>query len=167
MFELKAISPEAVPAALAKAERYRLLNEPELAESICLDVLAIEPDNPEALVMLLLALTDQFRQGAADCVTRAQAVLPKLRGEYERLYYAGIIWERRALARLGGPGPGGAKVAAPWAHKAMELYEKAQALRPPGNDDAILRWNTCARLVERHHLETQTEEPSQPMLEDF
>jgi hypothetical protein len=31
----------------------------------------------------------------------------------------------------------------------MEHYERAQALRPPGNDDAILRWNTCARMIMR------------------
>ena len=43
--ELKRISQAALPAALAKAERYRLLNEPEQAESICRDVLAVEPKN--------------------------------------------------------------------------------------------------------------------------
>ena len=66
MFTLKPIDPAAVPAALQQAERYRLLNEPEEAESICLDVLAVEPDNQQALVMLLLSLTDQFVTGAAD-----------------------------------------------------------------------------------------------------
>src|SRR5258708_3712841 len=100
MFTLKTISPQAIPAALGKMERYRLLNEPEQAESICLDVLQIEPDRQEALIMLLLALTDQFRGGHADCFAQAQAVLPRLGGEYERLYYAGIIWERRGVARL-------------------------------------------------------------------
>src|ERR1700730_14830170 len=100
MFALKAISSEAVPAALEKAERYRLLNEPELAESICLDVLAAQPENQDAVVMLLLALTDQFRGGPADCYARAQAVLPRLRDEYEHFYYAGLIRERRGLARL-------------------------------------------------------------------
>ena len=60
MFELKTLSPEGVPAALEKALRYRMLNEPEQAESICEDVLRLEPDNQEALVMLILALTDRF-----------------------------------------------------------------------------------------------------------
>ena len=62
MFDLKPLNPDAIPKALQKAERYRLLNEPEEAESICLDILAIEPDNQQALVMLLLAQTDQFHQ---------------------------------------------------------------------------------------------------------
>jgi hypothetical protein len=29
----------------------------------------------------------------------------------------------------------------------MSWYEKAEAQRPAGNDEAILRWNTCARLL--------------------
>ena len=43
MFELKPLSQKPLPAALAKAERYRLLNEPSEAESICQDILAVEP----------------------------------------------------------------------------------------------------------------------------
>jgi hypothetical protein len=167
VYTLKSISAEAVPGALEKVERYRLLNEPELAESICQDILAVEPENQAALIALLLSLTDQFRSGPAACVAQAQAVLPRLRGEYERHYYAGIIWERRALARLNQGGPGSGQVAAVWIRKAMEQFEQAEAIRPPGNDDAILRWNTCARVSHRHSLEAETEEPFRPALEDF
>ena len=60
MFALKPISHESVTGALAKAERYRLLNEPGEAESICCDILEIEPRNQPALISLLLALTDQI-----------------------------------------------------------------------------------------------------------
>jgi hypothetical protein len=167
MFTLKTISAEAIPAALEKAERYRLLNEPELAESICRDVLAVEPDNQAALVMQLLALADQFRGGHADCFDQAQEVLPRLRSEYERLYYAGILAERRGLARLIQGGPGSGQVAGTWIRKAMDYYEQAEALRPPGNDDAILRWNTCARVSIRHRLQPEEEEQFHPALEDF
>src|SRR5690349_24533062 len=132
MPELKKLHKDAIPAALEKAERYRLLNEPEEAESICLDILAIDPDNQSALVMLLLALTDQFRGGRSECFTDAQAVLPRLAGEYERLYYAGITWERRATARLERGGAASAQVVSPWMRTAMGFYEKAEALRPPG-----------------------------------
>ena len=62
MFQLKPLHKDAIPAALAKAERYRLLNEPGEAESICLDVLQVDPGSQDALVMLILALTDQFPQ---------------------------------------------------------------------------------------------------------
>src|SRR5262245_64446178 len=100
MFTMKSLEREAIPRALEKAERYRLLNEPEEAESICLDILAVEPDYHEALVTLLLALTDQFRTDSGDCYLRAKALLPKLAGEYERYYYAGLICERQGSAQL-------------------------------------------------------------------
>src|SRR5262252_7883829 len=104
MPELKSLHKDAIPAALEKAERYRLLNEPGEAESICLDVLHIDPENQQALTMLLLALTDQFETGVD--VNEARQVLPRLHGAYERAYYAGIICERRARARLKQGGPG-------------------------------------------------------------
>src|SRR5437773_1062802 len=96
MFELKPLSHDAIPAALERAMRYRLLNEPGDAESICQDVLRTAPENQRALVILLLALTDQFEQGCAMAAMKAQEILPRLREEYERTYYAGIICERRA-----------------------------------------------------------------------
>src|SRR5260221_3380736 len=152
MENFKSISGKAIPEALVKAERYRLLNEPEQAESICLDILAVDPDHQPALIMLLLALTDQFHYGPAECFTQAKAVLDKLRGEYERLYYRGLIWERRghALAHAGHLGSGVA--AHDWLREAMECFEQAERVRPAGNDDAILRWNSCLRLIERYHL---------------
>ncbi len=147
MFELKPLHKEAVPAALAKAERYRLLNEPGQAESICLDVLRIDPDNQPALIMLLLALTDLVEQGKTEAVLQAREVLGRVHEPYERAYYAGIICERRARAQLSRGSPGSGFVAYDWFHEAMGWYEKAEAIRPPGNDDAILRWNTCARII--------------------
>jgi hypothetical protein len=166
MFELKHITREAIPAALARAERYRLLNEPEEAESICLDILAVEPEHQAALVMLLLSLTDQFRGGRPECFGEAQAVLPRLHGEYERLYYEGIIWERRGTARLDRGGVGSAQVVFPWLRKAMGYYDSAEAIRPAGNDDAILRWNTCARLCAWHRLGPEPERGFEPALDD-
>jgi hypothetical protein len=167
MFTLKPIAAQAVAGALAKAERYRLLNEPELAESICHDALAAEPDNQEALIMLLLSLTDQFRDGQGDLLSHAQALLPLMDHDYERHYYGGIIWERHGLARLSHGGPGSGTAAYPCLRRAMECYEQAEAIRPPGNDDAILRWNTCVRVCRRHRLAPDSEEDVRPALEDF
>jgi tetratricopeptide (TPR) repeat protein len=149
MFEIKALSKEAVPRALEKAERYRLLNEPVDAESICEDVLRVDPENQRALVMLLLALTDQFAGPGGD-TRQAREVLPRLRGEYERAYYAGIISERRAKAHLDHGRPGSGFAAYDLFRQAMECFEKAHEVRPPGNDDAVLRWNACARILMRH-----------------
>lgn len=147
-FNLKPMSADAVPAALAKAERYRLLNEPGEAESICLDVLQIEPHNEEALVMLLLALTDQFPQDASTrLVSRANELASTLADDYDRAYYAGIVRERRAKAVLQRDRFGAVAVAIEWLREAMAFYERAESIRPAHNDDSLLRWNACARLL--------------------
>ncbi|HJZ90978.1 MAG TPA: hypothetical protein VKE40_08905 [Gemmataceae bacterium] len=164
MFELKSLSPEAIDRSLEKADHYRLLNEPEEAESICLDVLAIDPRNEHALVTLLLALTDQFSQGLPDCVRRAQEVLPKLGSEYARAYYAGIICERRANARLASRIPGAEAAAYDLYRQAMQWYEQADNISPPGNEDAVLRWNTCARQIMRHKLTPADEGVREPLM---
>jgi hypothetical protein len=144
-FQLKSISVESIPEALAKVERYRLLNEPDLAESICLDILAIVPDHQQALISLLLSRTDQFHSNVP--AKAAQEVLAQLKGDYEQAYYAGIIWERLASARIHhGVTEAGAS-AYHMLREAMRHYEGAMNLAPHGNDDAILRWNTCARVI--------------------
>jgi hypothetical protein len=150
MLNVKLISRAAIPAALAKAERYRLLNEPDQAESICRDVLAIDPGDQKALVMLLLSLTDQFRANSTVGVRHAEEALGGLRDAYERAYYAGIIRERWARALLAGGDP--AKQAYVWLSDAMQWYEKADALGPDDNDDPILRWNSCVRTIQREQL---------------
>jgi tetratricopeptide (TPR) repeat protein len=166
MFELKPLSQNAIPEALKKVERYRLLNEPRQAESICLDILRIDPENYDALRDLLLSLTDQFVfDAAARKVGEARKILQRLPTEYERHYYAGVITERLAKARLGQGGPRSGFVAHQHLMEAMRWYEKAEALRPPDNDDAILRWNSCARVIMNHHLEAEPEEHVEPVLE--
>jgi hypothetical protein len=150
MFELKLLSKEAVGRALEKAERYRLLNEPAEAESICEDVLRVSPGNQEAMVTLLLALTEQFDlDRRAEAAPRAREVAARLEDAYARAYYSGIVCERRAKAQFKQGGPGSGTVAYEAFRQAMAWYEKAEVVRPPGNDDALLRWNTCARILER------------------
>jgi hypothetical protein len=144
-FELKSISEQSIPEALAKVERYRLLNEPSLAESICLDILAIVPDHQEALISLLLTRTDQFRSHLH--AKAAQDVLAQIKGNYERAYYEGIIWERLGNARIRQGGAGAGASAYHALREAMDHFEKAMDLAVPENNDAILRWNTCARVI--------------------
>ena len=158
MSELKQLSLEAIPKALEKADRYRLLNEPAEAESICLDVLAVDPENQRALVILILALTDQFGQSRLGLgQRRCEDYLAHLRDEYERTYYAGVICERRGKNAAAGRMSQGA--AYEWFRDAMEWYEKAEKIRPPDNDDALLRWNACARILKHNqHLQPEREE---------
>lgn len=147
IYNLKSISPEAVSKALEKAERYRLLNEPSLAESIYLDILAIMPTHQLALVSLLLARADQFGSGVT--IESAQEVLHRIDDEYERAYYAGIICERKAHSYLHQRGVSSNANCYHALCEAMAHYERAETLRPAGNDDAILRWNACARVLMR------------------
>jgi hypothetical protein len=162
----KRLTREGIPKALERAERYRFLNEPVEAESICLDILAADPQNEQALVTLLLALTDQFEEGSADALHQARELLPRLRSEYERAYYAGLISERRAKAQLKQGGPGCGFAAYDSFQDAMGWYAKAEGLRPAGNDDALLRWNTCARIMQRRRdVVPAPEDRSEPPLE--
>jgi hypothetical protein len=153
--ELKHISGSAVPEAIKKAEHYRLLNEPEQAESICLDILEVDPDNEKALVILVLAMTDQFAAGgAAPGVSEVFEYLERLTDDYQRAYYGGLVHEREARAYLSRGKSGVFSYDA--LRAAMDRYEAAAALRPEGDDSAILRWNACVRTIRREHLKHWT-----------
>ncbi len=147
MYELKSISTESIPGALGKAERYRLLNEPREAESICRDILQVDPENQQGLVLLLLSLTDQFGHACAVPLHTVQDLLTRLQGKYERAYYAGVILERWGKAQLESGIP--SFTACDWLLEAMRCYDEADAIHPPENFEAILRWNTCARIINR------------------
>jgi hypothetical protein len=163
--ELKSLHKDAIPGALAKAERYRLLHEPWQSESICQDVLRIDPDNETALITLILALTDQFDHGHP--VQEAKDVIPRLHDEYDRAYYSGIIAERRAKSLLQQARHGTGPIIYEWLHEAMAWYEKAEAIRPPANDDALLRWNTCARLLARNpQVQPAPDERGEPIMSE-
>lgn len=148
MFDLKLLSTGAIPAALAQAQRYRLLNEPAEAESICLDILRVDPGNEDAVVTLVLAYTDEFREGSiARVAAEADKAVQRIQDEYKRWYYSGIIRERRGKAELRTDRPGSGRAVREWLRDAMSCYERAESLRPEGNDEALLRWNTCARIL--------------------
>ena len=164
-FQFKPLSSETIPRALERAKKYRLLNEPEQAESICLDILRINPDNQEAIVVLILALTDEFTHAERATYTRARELLPRLQDEYEKTYYAGLIYERRGRAHLKQGSEGAGYVAYDWLQRAMGWYEKSEKFRPSGNDDAVLRWNSCARTIMEHDLEPTAEDTSPSFLE--
>ena len=148
--ELKRIRAAAAAAAVDKAEKYRDLNQPFEAESICRDVLEAAPEHQEALIVLLLALTDQFEMEPGSNVAAARTVLGRLKGAYEREYYGGIICERWGKRLLDRRAPGTGPMIHDWLRDAMDCYERAEGLRPAGDDDAILRWNTVARLITQH-----------------
>ena len=149
MPDLKTISHEAIPRATQKAERYRLLNQSWATESICLDILEIDPANQPVLVMLLLAITDQFGPGVGRARRggRARSSSGSPTRTSARTTPASST-SGSAHAQLAS----GAMHAEAMAHatlrSAMDSFEEAEQLRQPGNDDAILRWNTCQRTLD-------------------
>ncbi len=165
MFELKKLTPDGVATAVEKAERYRLLNEPWEAESICRDVLDVDPENRRARILLVLAMSDQLRSQDAPPVADVSALADALPDPYERAYYNGIICERQGKARLARGGPGAGAVVYDWLRRAMEFYDEAAPNRPAGDQSALLRWNTCARLIDRfRHIAPALDQP-ETMLE--
>jgi len=161
-FELKPISLGAVEEAIHKTEQYRALNDPEQAESICLDILRVDPENQRVLVLLILSITDQFGSGSgATGAQRAREIVARLKEPYPRFYYSGIVCERQARSLLSRGTSSG--FAYEGFREAMDWYEKAEPIRPPEHDDAILRWNSCARTIRRHHLRPRPAEHELPL----
>jgi len=152
MFQPKPLSREGIDAALEKADRYRFLGEPWESDSICRDVLAIEPDNQRALIALISAIAQQLGEGTGGDMGEARSLVRRLSGAYERAFYSGVIIERYAKEMLAhgtlGVGPAVYELFT----EAMACYEEAEQIRPSGDDSSILRWNTCVRVIERNKL---------------
>jgi tetratricopeptide (TPR) repeat protein len=153
--KLKTISKDGIAEALSKVELYRYLNEPEEAESICHDVLAADADNQLAQRMLALTITDQFHGQASDRYAEAEKIFQNLTDPYERWYYMGLLQERRAKAQIRAGRPAHMLVGS--FQEAMRCFEEAEKIRPAHNDDAVLRWNRCVRLLEKiDHVEGES-----------
>ena len=150
-YKLKPISRAGINEAISKVELYRYLNEPGEAESICRDILAEEPEHQTALRLLGLAITDQFTGGMSDRYAEADRIFHSLANEYERKYYSGILHERKAKSQLRAGRP--PHTVRPSFETALKCFEEAEQIRPPDNDDAILRWNRCVRLLQSRGAE--------------
>ena len=155
--QLKSLHPQAITASLEKARHYRLLNDPENAESICRDIIELEPNHQEAIITLILALTDQLDGGSAS-TKEARQYLAQLSDEYNHQYYAGLIFERAAKTILARNNPESSFAAYDRFRMAMEHFERAEALSSDDNDDAILRWNSCARIIAKRKLQPRPED---------
>lgn len=145
--ELKRLNQDALEAAHSRARHYRLLNQPHLAESIFRDILEVDPDDEDAKVGLIMTLCDEFLTGGGHPMTEVLRMAGELEDDYGRAYYSGLVCERKAQSVLLKGGPGVGAVAYDWFRQAMAHYEKAEPIRPSGNDDVLLRWNTCARTL--------------------
>ena len=152
MFELKPLRKDSIPNALSRAKRYRLLNEPWQAQSICRDILKVEPENQLAISTLILAITDQFNSAKTSNITEARELCKQLNGEYDKFYHQGLIEERLGKAAIRRTGPRVSYIAYNHYRRAMDLYAQAEGLRPEDNEDTVLRWNACVRVIEEFKL---------------
>jgi tetratricopeptide (TPR) repeat protein len=157
--KLKTISTSGINEALSKALHYRNLNEPEEAESICHDILAADPENQSAIRQLGLSITDQFTGTSIDRYAEAEKTFSRITDPYDREYCTGLYLERRAKAQIRAGVPPHVWIGL--LHEAMRHFESAEKIRPAGNDDALLRWNRCVRILQTapHVVAEGTEEP--------
>lgn len=158
MLELKPLSNESIPKAVIRAKHYRLLNEPWQAESICRDILKVDPRHKLALLYLILAITDQFGTEKSSSYSEAKDLCEQLTDEYDRYYYRGIIEERSGKATLKRATPRVKYIAYEYYRCAMDFFEKAEKIQPKGNQDAILRWNACVRGIQEFDLKPSRDE---------
>ena len=145
-YSLKHLSRANLEAAITRAAHYRDLNQPEEAESICRDVIDVDPANQPAWKILGLSLTDRFASGTVGLLEEAVEAFGHLTEEYDRIYHVGVAWERAAKAHLERSEAHSAVTA--FEH-ALGLFEQAEGLRPD-SPDPILRWNRCVRLLSSH-----------------
>lgn len=165
-FELKRLHRDALPAARDRARHYRHLNQPHLAESIFRDILTVDSEDEEAGVGLIMTLCDQFPMGGGPPGSEVLRMAGELEDDYQRAYYSGLVCERKAQAHLQKGGPMAGPLAYDWLRRAMDHYTEAEPLRPEGNDDALLRWNTCARILnKRPDVRPRPEDATVQMLE--
>jgi hypothetical protein len=133
--QLELIHKENISRVLEKAKHYRTLNEPELAASICQDILAVDKNNQAALIVYILTLIDQIDNKTS---------------EYEKFYYQGLFFERKARFLLSNHM--GSSFAYTSFSQALEYYYQAKDLASSDNDDAILRINSCIRTINKENL---------------
>jgi tetratricopeptide (TPR) repeat protein len=154
-FQKKRLSEQNLQLAWEMAEKYRDLNAPDEAESICRDILEVAPRHQAALKTLGLALTDRFPGRWAELHKEALAVFGRLEAEYDRVYYSGIAWERRGKAQLEeGAGRGAYDAFV----EAIALFERATSLAIPGKPEPILRYNRCVRVLSTEPILIETAE---------
>jgi len=145
-----------------------MLNDPISAESICLDILRTDPDNQAAMIIMLLALTDRFDRELMPAFPKAMDLLKRLSDQYCKDYYGGVVFERRAKAHLASNQPGSGEIAYQWFEKALAAFDRALNRCMPGNQDAALRWNSCARMInDNPHVQPGDAAPQEEMLDSY
>ena len=146
------IDKNSIEDVLERAKQYRSLLQPEVAISICLDIFAVDKDNQNALVIYILALTDQLVQSESKIHhKKITESIKKLDSEFLRHYYSGIFLERQARGLLIN------SMSRSFAYEAfieaIEEFEIAEKMAPKHCADPILRYNSCLRTIKKENLQ--------------
>ena len=164
-FDLKPLDEDAIPNAIDRAKQYRSLLQPWHAESICRDVLAVEPNNQQNLIILFLAITDQFgSEKRGKKMSDAEVILDQLKDEFQQDYAKGIMYERLASAALNMGGVRSGYIAYYHLLDALKWYDKS-IKSPEKSQESVLRWNTCVRMIDQFNLNPAPDDDAPSMLE--
>ena len=164
-FDLKPLDKGAIPNSIDRAKQYRALNQPWHAESICRDVLAVDPENQQNLIILFLAITDQFgSEKRTKKISDAEVLLDQLKDGFQKDYAKGIMYERLASAALNMGGVRSGYIAYYHLLDALNWYDKS-AKSPEKSQESVLRWNTCVRMIKQFDLKPAPDDDAQGMLE--
>ena len=154
--EYHKIDKDSIEDVLERAKQYRSLLQPDMAISICLDIFAVDEKNQEALIIYILALTDQLSQSESKVHhKKITDSIQKLDSKFLQHYYSGIFLERQARSLLKH------SMSRSFAYdafiEAISEFEIAEKMAPPHCADPVLRYNSCVRTIKKENLQPRQE----------
>ncbi|MEC7596311.1 MAG: hypothetical protein VYD29_04205 [Pseudomonadota bacterium] len=154
--EYHKIDKGSIEDVLERAKQYRSLLQPDMAISICMDIFAVDKNNQEALVIYILALTDQLSQSESKVhQKKITDSIKRLDSKFLQHYYSGIFFERQARSLLKH------SMSRSFAYEAfieaIAEFEIAEKMAPEHCADPILRYNSCIRTIKKENLQPRQE----------
>ncbi len=154
--EYHKIDKDSIEDVLERAKQYRSLLQPDMTISICMDIFAVDKNNQEALVIYILALTDQLSQSESKVhQKKITDSIKRLDSKFLQHYYSGIFFERQARSLLKH------SMSRSFAYEAfieaIAEFEIAEKMAPEHCADPILRYNSCIRTIKKENLQTRQE----------
>ena len=154
--EYHKIDKDSIEDVLERAKQYRSLLQPDMAISICMDIFAVDKNNQEALVIYILALTDQLSQSESKVhQKKITDSIKRLDSKFLQHYYSGIFFARQARSLLKH------SMSRSFAYEAfieaIAEFEIAEKMAPEHCADPILRYNSCIRTIKKENLQPRQE----------
>ena len=147
--DFKNLESADLDAALAAAQASWAELRAEETESICLDILELDPNHRSTLDLLLRCRIELLKKGLPQSVARAQELIPQLDSDFDQAFYSGMIREAQARYLLEKRGRATSGVAYSWFRHAMDDFAAASNL-DAGRVEPKLHWNACLRTLENN-----------------